>query len=293
MRLINFHADTPSRICEGLSFDDPGLQAGSYSHLPYRASLEVYALFTPVSESDHEAWHSLFRRAARFRAAVACASLPCPRCILSLEDARLLEGELSRVKILHTLGIRIITPLWRGVSSVGGAYDTDIGLTQFGKEMIRECIRNTIVPDISHASRRSAEEILSIAEEMHFPVIASHSAFASVAPHPRNLEAPLFERVVASGGIVGVCLMPDHLACREEAGIEEIVRHIEYGLCRAPHAIAFGTDFDGIPRTPRGVGSTASLLRIAERLSARGHTDKTIRALFYGNGMRFLTRIFK
>ena len=56
--------------------------------------------------------------------------------ILGVEDARLLAGDIQRLTVLRKKGVRFLTLFWKGLSCIGGAYDTNIGLSDFGKTVV-------------------------------------------------------------------------------------------------------------------------------------------------------------
>lgn len=293
MRICNFHADTPCRLCRlGIPFEHPTLEAGAYAHLPFRSSFEVYAFFSEKSLNDEQAWTEFHRRLARFTDAVRNCTLPCPNYILAVEDARLLAGKPERLAALRGLGVRILTLVWGGESIIGGAHGTDLGLTPFGRRVTEECFRLGIVPDISHASDRLADEVLEMAEAYRRPVLASHSNFRSVCDHPRNQSDRQYLRIAALGGVSGISMCPEHLSSSADVGLDEVVRHIEYGLSLDRTSLAFGTDFDGISATPERLKSTAALPLLADRLFELGYSESVVDGLFFGNGLRFLRRTF-
>jgi microsomal dipeptidase-like Zn-dependent dipeptidase len=293
LRICNFHADTPCRLYQlGVPFEDPVLEAGAYAHLPYRSSFEIYAFFSEKSLGDEEAWGAFFRRLTHFTAAVARCKIPRPKYLLAVEDARLLAGKLERLKILRSLGVRILTLVWGGESIIGGAHDTKFGLSPFGRKVVEECFRVGIVPDVSHASDRLAAEVLEIAASHEKPVLASHSNFRSLCDVCRNQSDLQYLNIAALGGVSGISMCPAHLSSSDSAGIDDVVRQVEHGFSLDRGALVFGTDFDGISSTPERLGSTSALPLIADRLLAKGYGESAVDGLFFGNGLRFLKRAF-
>lgn len=293
MRICNFHADTPCRLCRsGVSFDDPTLEAGAYAHLPYLSSFEVYAFFSEKSLDDNAAWDEFSKRYACFKAAVKASTLPSLQYLFAVEDARLLAGHLERLQILRSCGVRILTLVWGGESIIGGAYDTSVGLTKFGRQVVLECFRIGIVPDVSHASDRLADEVLEIASSFQMPVLASHSNFRLLCNVPRNQSDCQYRHIAALGGVSGISMCPSHLSTSGRARVEDVIRHIELGLFLDPEALVFGTDFDGISETPEQLTDTSAVPVIADRLLARGYSESTVEGLFFRNGINFLNRAF-
>jgi membrane dipeptidase len=148
---------------------------------------------------------------------------------LAVEDARLLDGDLSRLDILHSRGIRYLTLTWGGKSCIGGAHDTDLGLTEFGRTVVEKCFELSIFADISHGSEALADEVISLAYQCNKPIIASHSNSFSAYPHTRNLRDRHFEDIKALGGIVGISLCRSHLGDNVNESITplHVIRHID------------------------------------------------------------------
>ena len=91
-----------------------------------------------------------------------------------------------------------------------------------------------------------------------------------------------------TGGLVGLCLCPDHLTPGGEATLTDAVRHLEHWLALGgERTIALGTDFDGIEKTPVGLAKNRDLIALAEELFRLGYREETVRALFYKNAQIF------
>ena len=207
--------------------------------------------------------------------------------ILSVEDGRLISGDISRVGKLFDRGVRILTPLWAGITCIGGSFDTDEGLTKHGADVIRECVSLGIITDISHSSERSADEILDICEAPGAPVIASHSDSYSVYPHPRNISDARAKSVASSGGIVGVCLHAPHLA-ESGADCESVFKHIDRLVSLiGERSVAVGADFDGTDFLPRGIASQKDVYKIADVMLKHNYGEDAVKAIMYGNAFYF------
>lgn len=214
------------------------------------------------------------------------------KILLSVEDARLLCGRTDRLKVLCARGVKFLIPVWGGSSIIGGAHDTNEGLTDFGKSVIEECFKLGIVTDISHASEKTASEILDMAEAAGVTVMASHSNSYTVCPHSRNLRDYQFKRVKALGGAVGISLCNLHLNGKETACIDDVVRHIEhYMSLGGEDTVALGCDFDGTDFLPEGLKTVKDLPRLAERLAQLNYSDIQIDKIFYLNAKNFTEKI--
>ena len=218
-------------------------------------------------------------------------SLPANGAFLAVEDARLLCENIERLNILYDYGVRFLTPVWGGESCIGGAHDTAVGLTPFGKQTVRACFSLGIIPDVSHASIKTTDEIFALAEQYGKPVIATHSDSYSVTPHTRNLTDDQFVTIKRLGGIVGICLCPAHLSHDPNvADIDSILKHIEqfYSL-GGEDCLCLGCDLDGTP-LPHGFSSIQDVYSIAEHMAKHGYGDNQIEKLFYKNAENFVTK---
>ena len=209
--------------------------------------------------------------------------------VLAVEDARLLAGDIDRLEVLYKRGVRCITLLWGGETCIGGSHDTSLGLTEFGKQVTKRCFELSIVPDISHASEQSVDDVIEIASQYQKPFIATHSNSYSAYAHSRNLRDRHLTELMRLGGTVGVSMCTSHLrdCSQKQADVDDVVRHIErYLELGAQDHLCFGCDFDGTG-LPDGIAHVGDLQKVAEQLSARGYSDQLIDQIFYKNAYTF------
>jgi membrane dipeptidase len=187
------------------------------------------------------------------------------------------------------MGVRFVTPVWGGDSCIGGAHNTENGLTKFGYEAVKKMVSLGIIPDISHSSVKTAAEIMDIAEAAGRPAIATHSNSKSVCDHTRNLSDEQFRRVCALDGIVGISLCPSHLFS-ENANVDSVIRHIDkYMELGGERHIAIGCDLDGT-NPHSDFSSIADIGKIADKLSSIGYTDEVIHGIFFENAANFVSK---
>lgn len=306
MFLFDLHCDTATVLYrEKASLFKNSLQISLKKAEKYEKYIELTAIFTSETLSDEEGWKRFFEvREYLLREAnahgvgfinnknelTAADRAGGVHFIITLEDARIINERLERLRELYDAGVRVITPLWRGETSLGGAYDTDIGLSDFGKEAVGEMCALGITPDISHASRRSAEDIMDICEKYGVSPIATHMNSISVSPHPRNMTDDCFCRLVSLGGIAGISFCPAHLAPdSEKSDASYVLRHIEHFFALARNKVAFGCDFDGTT-PPDDIGDISSLYRFPVLFSERGFTESEINDIFYGTALSFMEK---
>ncbi len=213
--------------------------------------------------------------------------------ITAVEDARLLGGEIDRLPVLAARGVRFLTLTWSGDTCIGGAHDSVRGLTEFGRKVVRECFRLGIIPDISHASDATANEIIAMAREADRPIVATHSNARAVCSHKRNLTDEQFTAVRDLGGIVGISLCPAHLSAEAPRNVDSVIRHIEHYLSLGGEkTVCLGADLDGTD-LPDGFGGIEDMYKIADALTAHGYGETLIDDITFGNALRFVRENLK
>ena len=211
-----------------------------------------------------------------------------PTFVLTLEDGRVLSGSLSRLHKLYESGVRVLTPLWGGETCIGGSHQSTAGLTKFGRDVAELCGELGVITDISHASERSANEILEIAGLHGRPVIASHSCSATLNPHSRNLSDDLLRKTARSGGIVGVNFYPPHLT-GGTATLLDVVRHVKHYVSIVGDGhVALGCDFDGMGIFPEDAHDVTAVERLYSLMAEDGFSNEALEKIFFTNAYDFL-----
>ncbi len=210
--------------------------------------------------------------------------------VLTLEDARITDGNISRLDTIYNEGVRVITPLWGGLTCIGGSHESTEGLTEFGKELLSRSFELGMIADISHASECSANDILDIAEGSGGHVMASHSCAHSINPHSRNLRDPQLSRLAELGGIVGVNLYPPHLT-GNTASLSDAVHHILHFVNIAGEdAVSLGCDFDGMGIYTDGGENVSSIPSLHREMRSSGMSSSLCEKVLFQNAYDFLTR---
>ena len=299
MKYFDLHCDTATELFDrGENLSDSTLHISDDTISSFKTYSQVFAIFSKHSLSNDECFDRFFKVTDFFELSngikfcKSAADINDSRCnfILSVEDARLIGDDLSRIDSLYERGVRIFTPFWSGVTTLGGSFDTDEGLSRFGIKAAKHCLELGITLDIPHASFKSAREILSIASEYGAPVIASHSNSYEICPHPRNLPDDIISGISSCGGIIGVCLHSPHLST-EHSGISDVARHVIKLVGSAgPDAVCLGCDLDGTDMLPDGISSQKDLFKIAEALLSYGFDDEQTEKVFYRNAFDFFKK---
>lgn len=210
--------------------------------------------------------------------------------MLAVEGGRLLSDDLSRLDCLYEAGVRFLTLVWNKTCKIGGAHDSDEGLTDFGRSVVLRCFELGIIPDVSHASVKMTNEVLEMCEASGKVCVATHSNSHVVCAHRRNLDDANFKRIAKLGGIVGVSLAPNHLTSGDKCTIDDIVAHIEHYLSLGGEdTVCLGCDLDGIGHLPEGIDNVSDLYKIADKLAQNNYNEILIDKIFYANARNFIS----
>ena len=300
LSLFDLHCDTAYEMLRQKQvFGENTLAVSLQKAEAFEAYIQVMAHWTDSALDDEDGW-VLFEKILQnlksdpsVKAQRACLSTVfppkehSPTLLLSVEDARILAGKIRRVDRLYEYGIRILTPLWKGLTCIGGSHDTTYGLTDFGKNALEYAVTLGIILDISHASERSAQEILEISQNHRRPVMASHSNAYEICPVSRNLKKELIKATIDSDGIIGINLHQPFLNKSGKACMEDIFSHIEYFLEQnAEKHLGLGCDMDGCD-LPDALPDLARLPRLAEEMAKRNYPESLIQKIFYQNAYSF------
>ena len=235
----------------------------------------VLAVWSDQTLTDEEAYQGFFRILSHYNASQGTRKIPS-HCtpILAVEDARLLAGNLDRLDTLYAHGVRILTLTWKDTSCIGGAWNTEEGLTGFGKEAVEKAISLGMAIDLSHASDNTFWQALDICRKHNSAPMASHSNSRALCHHKRCLSDEMFKAILSLGGIVGVSFVPYHLSNNNIASQETVLMHIKHFLSLGGEdSLAIGSDFDGVDTLPDQLEHITKIEDFAEYLAKETSSD--------------------
>jgi len=121
-----------------------------------------------------------------------------------------IEDDIDLVKKVHELGCRFMQLTYNNQSLLAtGCYEkVDSGVTNFGREVIKEMNRVGIVVDMSHSAEKSTFDAIEFSEK---PIAITHANPSFWHPAKRNKSSDLLKVLSDSGGILGLSLYPHHL----------------------------------------------------------------------------------
>lgn len=124
--------------------------------------------------------------------------------LLGVEGGHMIASDLAVLRTFAVLGVRYMTLThsgnteWADSSTEKPAHH---GLTEFGKEAVREMNRLGMIVDVSHVSDKTFADVLAISKA---PVFASHSSCRALCDAPRNLTDAMMKALAAKGGMVQI-----------------------------------------------------------------------------------------
>ena len=128
----------------------------------------------------------------------------------------------------------------RNLVADGCAETADAGLSNLGRQVVREMNRVGMIVDCSHTGRRSSLQAIDLSER---PVIFSHSNAHALGPHIRNIRDEQIRACAARGGVIGVVGVGAFLG-DAEAQTESVFRQIDYiANLVGPEHVGLGTDY--------------------------------------------------
>jgi membrane dipeptidase len=228
------------------------------------------------------------------------------------------DESIEMVQLYYDLGVRQIAFAYNlNNAAGGGCHDVDIGLTNFGRDVIREMNRVGMFIDCSHASYTTTMEAMEVSDS---PVIFSHSNSRVIHNHERNIWDDQAIACAATGGIVGVngigvFLGQDDISSANMArhilhyvnliGAKHVGLGVDYELSSLSHkdkesetfdeTLAENPDFWPPEQYPGGAVSCASPFQIHEItgiLLSEGLKTKEVEGILGGNFRRIAEKIW-
>ena len=221
--VIDTHDDTTQRLLSDKKFDIGVRQANGNIDIPRMREGGLDALFFsiwvpsdvtgPIAvkramqliDSVHEAVRShpndlmLATTAADIRRAASEKKIAA---LMGMEGGHMIDDDLGTLRDFAKLGVRYLT-LTHFKNNNWADSSTDKpkhhGLTDFGKDVVRELNRLGVMVDISHVADKTFEDVLALTT---VPVIASHSSCRAIANHPRNMTDDMMRALAKNGGVM-------------------------------------------------------------------------------------------
>lgn len=254
--------------------------------------------------------------------------------VLTLEGGHQIGDDLAVLRVYRQLGILSMTLThfrnnnWADSSTDKPQHN---GLTDFGKQVVREMNRIGMIVDISHVSDKTFFDTIAITTK---PVIASHSSCRALANIPRNMTDNMLKALARNGGVIGINFGAGFLNQEDAAGlirdigriaasepnltgkqlddyaakffatenwshaktahasINDVVAHIDHVVKVAGiDHVGIGSDYDGISNVPKGLEDVSKMPALTASLLKRGYSQTDVNKIMGGNFLRMMRAV--
>jgi membrane dipeptidase len=245
--------------------------------------------------------------------------------LLGAEGGHAIDSSLGVLRMLQAVGVRYMTLTHNaniGWADSGTDRPDAGGLTDFGRDVVREMQRIGMLVDLSHTSADTMRDALAVTAE---PVIFSHSSAYELCRHPRNVPDDVLGTLAGNGGVCMVTFVPafvsqesadwrqgllaeagrrgidernltdvDSIAAEWEAAhpqprarLSQVADHVEHvrQVAGIEH-VGLGGDYDGTTDLPDGLTDVSRYPALFAELRDRGWSERDCTALAHGNILR-------
>ncbi|MEO5826104.1 MAG: dipeptidase [Gemmatimonadales bacterium] len=250
--------------------------------------------------------------------------------LIGMEGGHAIENSLGALRMYYALGARYMTLTHNVTLDWADAAQDEArhgGLTDFGRDVVREMNRIGMIVDLSHVSPGTMSDALDVSTA---PVMFSHSSARAITDVPRNVPDSILKRMPRNGGVVMVTFVGGFISSqmrdwsaasaterqriaagpgdsvsqraamqawrtthpRPHATVGDLADHIEHvrRVAGIDH-VGLGGDYDGTSELPEGMGDVSSYPVLFAELIQRGWKDDDLRKLANGNILRVLKAV--
>ena len=311
---LDSHCDTPMFFGQDINFAtrDQKIKVDLHKMMEGRQDAVVMAAYIPQKERTDEALLAATAKADRLlngieeMVAANCTAVDIARTpadlyrlkregkkavMLGIENGYAVGKDIRNVERFRNRGVVYMTLCHNGNNDVCGSArynEENLGVSEFGEQVIREMNRVGMMVDLSHAGERSFYEALEISR---CPVVCSHSSCRALCDHPRNLTDEQLQAIARLGGVVQVCLYGGFLRSDRPATICDAVEHLHHmvNIMGIEH-VGIGTDFDGDGGII-GCSDSSELINFTRRLLLERYSEEDIQCIWGGNFLRVMEEV--
>ena len=246
--VIDLHCDTPMRLVEE-KFDLSKLHESGELDIPRMRQGGVNAVFFSVytAANDKTALESV-KQALKIIDAIVEEVHRHPKdlvlavssneivdakktgkiaILMGVEGGHMIDSSLAVLRNFYRLGIRYLTLTHSASTGWADSSGGTEGLTDFGKDVVREMNQLGMMIDISHVSDRTFYDAIQVSKA---PIIASHSSCRSLASHPRNMTDEMLQALADNGGVIHInfynVFLDDDYSARSRKHAEQRTKHL-------------------------------------------------------------------
>jgi membrane dipeptidase len=225
--------------------------------------------------------------------------------LIGVEGGHAIEDSLDKLREFYSLGARYMTLTHSNTNNwadSSGDRPRHNGLTDFGKQVVREMNRLGMIVDVSHVSDKTFWDALAVSRA---PVFASHSSCRAISNVPRNMSDDMIRAMAQKGGVIQINFGCDFLSQRyarelkrnpkrkpAPATLDDVVAHIDHAVqVGGIGAVGLGSDFDGISCAPTGLADVSQFPNLTRALMAKGYRPEQIDRIYGANTLRLMRAV--
>ena len=219
--------------------------------------------------------------------------------LMGIEGGHQIDSSLASLRSFARAGVSYMTlthncntPWSESCCDDSQPNNGQVGLSSFGRNVVREMNRLGMMVDLSHTS---VSTMLDALNTTRAPVIFSHSCVRALCDNARNVPDNVLELLKVNDGVLMMTFVPSFVNCSGNASLEDLVQHFVYvKRLIGPQYLGIGADFDGIDNHIPGLENVSTYPVLIEALIRSGEfSDADIVAIMGGNVMRVMKRVQK
>lgn len=207
--------------------------------------------------------------------------------IFTIEGPAGFEFDPARLEEMYEMGFRITSLGWNEKNPLTGSHKTGGGLTDRGREYVKEAQRLGMLIDVSHISDEGFWDIMEVTQA---PIIATHSNSRFVCGHSRNLTDDMFRAICNTGGVAGFNQCDAFVG--DNPDLDTVSKHFLRFMEMDPDGkhIALGADLDGCDVLPSGFEGVQSYPALADKLRDVGLSESNLNDIYWNNALGVMKR---
>lgn len=282
MKYFDLHADTAYRcLRENLDFNDNALHITANKAAAFDEWHQCFVTF--IVDGMQEPFE-YYKKSVAFLKNEFKNKAQNLTPILTVEGGLLIENDLSRIETMYNDGIRALTLTWNAENQIAGGADSDAGLKDFGKYVIKELNKFNIMVDLAHINKKSYYPALELADK---PII-THTCLERLNKHRRNVDDDQIKALVEKGGILGLCYYPLFLGKGD--ALENIYKNVYHMLeLGYEDNLSMGSDFDGCDLSEK-LADISYIPSLYKYLNSRNIDKEILDKIFFYNAYNFFQK---
>lgn len=236
--------------------------------------------------------------------------------IFGPQNTEMVGLNLDMIGTFYDLGVRIMQLTYQRQNWIGSGCgeQSDDGLTNFGRQFVKEMNQIGMVVDVSHCGQKTSVQAMEVSSK---PIMITHSFSAKLSPHIRAKSDDTIRALGKHGGVIGITGLSPYLyypdAPTRQPDIARLVEHIKHCVDLAGiDSVAIGLDYDETftpekraegakkhgpllgtwpwnERRCKTLDDASGFPNITAGLLAAGFSDTDVRKVLGGNWMRVMS----